>query len=99
MHGGAPANRSKSVQNWFPDNNVSVLQWPENSPHLNSIENVWKVMNDKVCEFKPSNVEELERAINDKCVNIDMQNLNNLADSMSRRLKKILDVKKKMKKY
>ncbi len=37
----APAHTTKSTKSWLNDHGVGELDWPENSPDLDSIENIW----------------------------------------------------------
>ncbi len=34
----APAHTAKSIKSWLNDHGVGVLDWPDNSPDLNPIE-------------------------------------------------------------
>ncbi len=44
----APAHTAKGTKSWFNDNGVTVLDWPENSPDLNPIENLWGTVKRKM---------------------------------------------------
>ncbi|KAI0222937.1 Glutamate carboxypeptidase 2 [Lamellibrachia satsuma] len=46
MQDGAPCHQSK-VATDFLKNKISLLEWPENSPDLNPIDNLWTIMKDK----------------------------------------------------
>ncbi len=50
----APTHTAKGTKNWFNDNDVTVLDWPANSPDLNPIENLWSIVKRKMRDTRPN---------------------------------------------
>ena len=48
MHDNAAIHKAKIVKKYLTDEEVEVLPWPARSPDLNSIENIWAMMQRKV---------------------------------------------------
>ena len=62
MQDSAPCHCSKLVSN-FLKKNIKTLEWPGNSPDLNSIENLWAVLKDKMADEHSTSATNLEMAI------------------------------------
>ena len=45
---GAPAHKSKLVEQYFEEKGIEILPWAAQSPDINVIENVWAEMKKKI---------------------------------------------------
>ncbi len=43
-----PTHTVKGTKSWFNDHGVTVLDWPENSPDVNPVENLWGIVKRKM---------------------------------------------------
>jgi hypothetical protein len=89
LHDCAPCHNSKIVSTWFKERpNIKLIDWPGNSPDLNPIENVWSWMKMQQLRCsKAKNLKELQREVTELWV----LKLDNLVESMPRRLQDIID--------
>ena len=87
----APCHKSKAVMQWFQTKDVNVLNWPENSPDLNLIKNLWTMIKQKVSRSNPGSLEEQKQIIKEVwCKHIDQSLCKNLSDSMPRRIQNVI---------
>lgn len=53
----APTHKAKIVQEWLTewasDHGVNLVAWPPYSPDLNPIENLWKLLKEKIIKLYP----------------------------------------------
>ena len=59
---GAPCHTASYTQEFFERNNISVIDWPAQSPDLNPIENVWSFISH---ELKKSNIKNKQDLISE----------------------------------
>ncbi|GFT83171.1 transposable element Tcb2 transposase [Trichonephila clavipes] len=50
MQDGAPCHTARSIKAFLAEQNVLLLDWPGNSPDMNTIENVWELMKREVAK-------------------------------------------------
>ncbi|KJZ68323.1 hypothetical protein HIM_12290 [Hirsutella minnesotensis 3608] len=41
------------LREWAEENGIGLVDWPAYSPDLNPIENLWKIVKDKICDNHP----------------------------------------------
>ena len=75
--------------------------WPANSSDLNSIENLWHILRDRIQKHKvqPRTKEALIEALQEEWVKLDIKIVNDLIDSMPQRLQAVIDAKGGATKY
>jgi transposase len=62
----APCHVSKLSRDFLESQNITLINWPPNSPDLSPIENLWSVLKSKVGKRCPKNLQELEQFAIDK---------------------------------
>jgi transposase len=101
QHDGAPCHRTAAVTRWLADHNVDVLgPWPGSSPDLNPIENMWRMMKEKVSHRNPTSEASLADAIKEVWVKeVTPAFCTRLARSMPSRIRAVLAAKGQHTKY
>ena len=70
---------------------IQMFEWPENSPDLNPIENLWSVMKNKASEKHSTNLGTLQSAIKEVWVKeISSDYCCKLIESMSHRVQEVI---------
>jgi transposase len=91
MQDSAPCHVSKESRTWFSGQGMHLLEWPGNSPDLNPIENIWRIMKGKVSLRRPRSVQELQHAIKQVwTLEITPELCEKCISSMPRRLQQVI---------
>ncbi|KAJ6227368.1 transposable element-related [Anaeramoeba flamelloides] len=93
MQDGAPAHTAKTTITYLEKKCKILQNWPANSPDLNPIENLWGIMSRRLNEIDIKTVKNLEKVVREVWKNIDWLMIENLINSMERRLKLVVQLK------
>jgi len=83
------------------DNNVDVMPWPSQSPDINPIENLWRIVDVSVRKNYKNfdNDDALTDAVMTEWKNVSITTVYHLIESMPRRLQTVIDAKGGYTKY
>ncbi|GFS87456.1 uncharacterized protein TNCV_207711 [Trichonephila clavipes] len=102
MQDGASCHTARSIKAFFlAEQNIPLLDWPGNSPNMNTIENVWELMKIEVAKDVITNkTQPLERIIQVWNHHPQMQEtVQSCIDSMPRRIEALIAAKGGSTKY
>ena len=100
MHDSALCHKARKITRYLEQKQISVLEWPGNSPNLNLFENCWHKMKKEMSEKKTSYLEILLEELKKLwCQEMLSTYLKNLSDSMPKRLQMVIKNKGNMSKY
>lgn len=85
-----PVHKSKLIKDYLKNNNINLLSWPSNSPDLNPIENLWKLVKDKL-SFETLTKDNFEEKVRESINSIEMEKIYNMISSMHIRIQKVID--------
>ena len=89
---GARCHTSRSTKKWLREQDFKPLDpWPANSPDLNIIESLWKVLKERVYRRSFRTLEGLFRIVKEEWEKIEMHEIRKLVLSMPNRLQQVLD--------
>jgi len=88
-----PKHTARATKEWFQDHNIPLLSWPAQSPDLNPIENLWSILDLRMKNRKPGNLDQLFETLQEAWNNLPVDLLNKLVESMPRRCQAVIDAK------
>ena len=87
----APAHRSALVTEFLRERHVDAIEWPSRSPDLNPIKNVWNYLGRIIQSENPRNLRHLAEIVEVEWDLIPQAFIDNLVDSMPRRLRAVIE--------
>lgn len=98
---GDPKHTAKIVKEWLSNQRFQTMQWPAQSPDLNPIENLWALLKKRLALYDqaPKNLSELWSRVQTEWSNIPNQHIQNLVESMPKRVRSVIKAKGLWTKY
>ena len=84
MQDNAPCHKAKVVMSYLSEKDFEIMDWPPQSPDLNPVENLWKILGEKVMERNPTNTEDLWVKLQEEWSKISIEDCQELIRSCSR---------------
>jgi hypothetical protein len=92
---------SRQCNAWKADNSIPILPWPAQSPDINVIENVWRVL--KIHIKRRVNYikikADLERVVTEVWTSLPLHYIQSLYQSLPKRIKAVIKAKGNITKY
>ena len=89
----------KSVKTFLTEEDVTIMEWPAQSPDMNPIENVWKLQNERAKEKNPRNIEELWTNLKREWEKISVDECKTLIRSCCYRCQAVIESKGLLRNY
>lgn len=93
QHDNDSKHTANLVKNYIKKSKIQLLDWPPQSPDLNPIENLWKILKDRTKNKKHKNLDDLFKNLQETWMNLEVQLLETLANSMQSRCTQVIQNK------
>ena len=93
MEDGAPQHTAKFTQQLHDLNGIDKMYWPANSPDLNPIENVWRLLKQRVAKRFPRSLAELRQCIEEEWAALELSDFARYIGNMKERCQDVVDAK------
>ena len=95
QHDCAPVHKARTIKTWFDEFGVEELDWPAQNPDLNPIEHLWDELERRLRArpSRPTSVPDLINALQNEWAPIPTETLQNLVESLPRRVEAVIAAK------
>jgi len=90
QHDNAPVHTAVIVKNYLQNKKLNVMVWPPQSPDLNPIENLWRLLDLRLERHHVSTCADLMIALKIAYSQVTQEVRQNLLNSMNRRCRMVL---------
>jgi hypothetical protein len=95
QHDIAPSHKSRSVREWFVNNNIPEMDWPAQSPDLNPIENLWDELEHRLRSRRqqPTSLTALATVLQEEWAAIPPETFRHLVEILPGRVRAVIKTK------
>ena len=93
MQDNTPCYTAKSVKTFLSEEDVTAMEWPAQSPGMNPIENIWKLLNERAKEKNSRNIKELWTNLKGEWEKIPIDECKTSIHSCSKRCQAVIESK------
>jgi len=90
MEDGAPSHIAKATRALHDRNDLWRMKWPANSPDLNPIKNVWRLLKYRVGKRFPKTDEEVRQYIEEEWERLQVDDFKKYIDQMHERCEAVI---------
>ena len=84
-----PKHATKLTKEWFENNGIGTLNWPNQSSDLDPIENLWNTLKAKVYKWNPQNIKQLEELCKEELGKVTLDQCGKLVANYRKRLEAV----------